>query len=96
MVDKDEYLIHVSRYIHLNPIALFNVSGTNIFNRLLQYRWSSLPNYLSGVASEIVDPMIVLSYFSNKNPTKDYKEFVASNIRLEVDPIIDHLKFEEI
>ena len=94
-VDKDEYLVHLSRYIHLNPVDLFSFLGKGIFNQLLQYPWFSLQSYLSGNANEIADPGFILKYFSNKNPTEDYKNFVAAQIRTKIDPIISHLAFNE-
>lgn len=94
-VDKDEYLIHLSRYIHLNPVDLFNVSGKGIIDQLLGYPWSSLPTYLSGIRNEIVDTEVILSYFSKKNPVEDYKNFVIANIKTKVDPTIDRLIFED-
>lgn len=40
-IESDEQLLHVSRYIHLNPVASFLVSDS----QLLMYPWSSLPEY---------------------------------------------------
>ena len=94
-VDKDEYLVHLSRYIHLNPVDLFSFLGKNIFKYLMTYKWSSLPAYLTGSSDEIVDPTPILSYFSSKNPIEDYKEFVEANIQSKTDLIIEHLAFEE-
>lgn len=93
-VDKDEYLTHLSRYIHLNPIDLFYLTK-NIFNQVSSYRWSSLPAYLLGKSNDIVTVEPILEYFSSKDPIGDYKEFVASQIKIKGDPIIEHLIFEE-
>lgn len=49
LVDKDNYLSILSRYIHLNPIQtrLFEkASPRDKSNYLRRYRWSSLPGYL--------------------------------------------------
>jgi REP element-mobilizing transposase RayT len=49
LVDKDNYLSILSRYIHLNPIRtrLFEkASPRDKTNYLRRYRWSSLPGYL--------------------------------------------------
>jgi REP element-mobilizing transposase RayT len=49
LVDKDNYLSVLSRYIHLNPIRtrLFEkASRRDKANYLRRYRWSSLPGYL--------------------------------------------------
>jgi hypothetical protein len=40
LVDQDEYLAQVARYIHLNPI------GAGVVEQPEQYRWSSHGHYL--------------------------------------------------
>ena len=94
-VDKDEYLIHLSRYIHLNPVDLFSFLGKGAIKQLLNYPWSSFQIYLSGNSNEIVSTDEVLGYFSKKNPVIDYSNFVISNIQLKTDPIISSLVFDE-
>ena len=94
-VERDEYLVHLSRYIHLNPLELFKFTGNEAIKWLLSYRWFSLPYYLSGISNEIVDPLFILNYFSKKNPSLDYKNFVLDNIQIEVNPLISHLTFEK-
>ena len=95
-VDKDEYLIHVSRYIHLNPVELFSFANKEfLIKQLLIYRWSSLRCFLTGKTTDIVDPLPILKYFSTKDSVKDYRDFVISNIHLEANPLIDHLVFDE-
>jgi len=50
LVDRDEYLSVLSRYIHLNPVRLKTLEKTDPkekFNLLRGYEWSSLPGYLS-------------------------------------------------
>lgn len=94
-VDKDEYLIHLSRYIHLNPISLLNLSNKEFaINQLLDYRWSSLPIFLLGKSTDIVDIAPILNYFSSKDSVEDYRDFVISNIQF-ADPTISHLVFDE-
>lgn len=93
-VDKDEYLIHVSRYIHLNPAKLFSPSK-NLVNNLITYRWSSFPYYLTPRKNEIVDTTVILNYFSKTNPAEDYKKFVISSIEAPIYPDTEYLVFEE-
>lgn len=70
-VDNNAQLLHLSRYIHLNPY----VSG--IVNKvdLLAYPWSSLPYYLAGT-KDIIEPSSILSQF--KNPP-GYRDFVLNH-----------------
>lgn len=94
-VEKDEYLVHLSRYIHLNPVDLFSYVGKEVVNQLLFYRWSSLSAYLTGNSNEIVEVETILGYFSRKNPVADYKSFVISNIQVKADPKISLFIFDE-
>lgn len=95
-VDKDEYLIHLSRYIHLNPVGLFNFTNRKMMtDYILSYRWSSLPIYLSSKSSEIVDPSPILGYFSKENPIADYKKFVIAQMENISNSVVDDLLFDE-
>lgn len=71
-IETEEQLVHLSRYIHLNPLVSFVVKE----NEFLSYPWSSLPNFLRGESSLVwMDP--VLGYFSSP---KSYEEFVLDQI----------------
>ena len=74
-VENDDQLIHLSRYIHLNPVVSSIVNETEILN----YKWSSYPAYLSlNEKNKIVlDINTILSYF--KSPKK-YQEFVMDQV----------------
>lgn len=75
MVDRDEYLIHLSRYIHTNPVKLTK--------KLPSYKWSSYPAYIGDTNDEITETKYVLPHFKRKNQTiedaqREYKLFVRS------------------
>lgn len=95
VVDKDEYLIHLSRYIHLNPVSLLQPVSRSKFDQLLRYRWTSMHNYLSGTASDMVDPSLILGYFAKNSPTADYRDFLAANLDMSADPVIEDMTFKE-
>jgi len=61
IINNDAYLIHISRYIHLNPLSFRN------------YEWSSLPYYLGKKQADWVNPGRILELFKDK---KDYVDFV--------------------
>ena len=73
LIESEEQLIHVSRYIHLNPSSSGVVSSKQA---VLSYPYSSIGEYLNPSKSSICEQSEVLSYFSPKN---DYKSFVLSN-----------------
>src|SRR3990167_1211806 len=43
-IENDQQFIHVSRYIHLNPVASFLIEAEN----LPSYEYSSYPEYING------------------------------------------------
>lgn len=65
-IEYDEQLIHLSRYIHLNPLVSYLVKD------LSSYEWSSYLEYINGDKG-ICAKEDILSFF--KTPAK-YKQFV--------------------
>lgn len=75
LVETEEQLAHLSRYIHINPLKS---SHSNLTPKLLRsYHWSSFPEYLGEIKSGICDKDIILNLF--KNP-KEYESFVLAKI----------------
>lgn len=68
-VDSDDQLIHLSRYIHLNPVTGFRVKVEELKN----YQWSSYPSYVGDSDINFVDKEPIMNFF--KKPVK-YEEFV--------------------
>jgi hypothetical protein len=82
LIEADNYLLEVSRYIHLNPIRVkaFKKKGAKEKrNALLGYKWSSLPGYLAlGKRKSFIKYEIVLAYMG-KDDCKGrlaYREFI--------------------
>ena len=59
-IETQSQLVHLSRYIHLNPLTSFIVDEKNF----LSYPWTSLNDYLKG-SSAFLNPKPVLSEFSS-------------------------------
>ena len=77
LVEKDEYLLHLSRYIHLNPSELTGPGPVN-------YPFSSYGYYLGEKNAPWIHPNLVLSYFENPDRLPflkgfTYKEFVEGS-----------------
>ena len=70
-VTTDEYLLYLTKYIHLNP--------TKLKVDITKYKWSSLNNYIDYSEWDFVEPEPILNYFSQINPKKDYLNFVLEN-----------------
>ena len=84
-IGTDEQFTHVSRYIHLNPLKLFDPLwkergyvedkvGAEKF--LKEYRWSSLADYLGRDAPfmSLIDKRPIMEYFENKG--EEYWKFL--------------------
>lgn len=69
-VETDEQLLHLSRYIHLNPYSAFIVK--DLIN-LENYPHSSLPEYLNPQISSHCNKEMVLGHFKNISA---YKKFI--------------------
>jgi putative transposase len=75
LVETEEQLVHLSRYIHLNPLKS---SHSNLTPKLLSsYHWSSFPEYLGKIKCGICDKDVIFSLFKN---SKDYESFVLAKI----------------
>ena len=68
-IETDNQLIHVSRYIHLNPVSSYLIEIEDLEN----YSWSSFRAYLNRKTLEFVDPDLVLSLFES---LAKYRQFV--------------------
>jgi putative transposase len=78
-ISSESQLLHVSRYIHLNPFAAGVVTSPE---ELASYPHSSFPEYLSDSYVETVSrPNLILHDFNSR---EDYKEFVLSRAPLQV------------
>lgn len=71
MVESDEQLLHLSRYIHRNPIKLLRPA-----QKLADYRFSSYRQYLGLINYKWMKVGEILNFFSKSNPRATYRYFV--------------------
>jgi putative transposase len=71
LCERDEYLLSLVRYIHLNPVR------ANLVKEPHDYPWSSHRDYLTG-KEDLVDTKRVLQCFSEKvfQAKRQYKDFI--------------------
>lgn len=67
LVDYDEQLLHLSRYIHLNPLVAYLVKD------LTNYEWSSYNEYIDNKKESICSKQGILAFFKS---SEEYKQFV--------------------
>ena len=78
-IDENNYLKHLSAYIHLNPHELKSWSG-----REHEYPWSSFRNYCGDVRlGDFINPSIVMDQFKS---TDEYAQFVKEIPRKDTLP----------
>lgn len=69
LIETDEYLLHLSRYIHLNPVK--------IISKIVNFRdFSSYPYYLGQRHASWVKPQEILGYFRSAQK-KDFKDILS-------------------
>lgn len=71
-VDRDMYLLHLTRYIHLNPLSLTGPGPVNV----RKYPYSSYPYYLRLKQASWLHPEDVLAYFRSAQ-RKDYRDILS-------------------
>ncbi|MEK7064171.1 MAG: transposase [Patescibacteria group bacterium] len=72
-VETEEQLVHLSRYIHLNPVSSFLTPRSG----LDKYLWSSYLEYLGLKNNGIVNSQSVISLFKS---IEEYRSFVNDHI----------------
>ena len=80
-VDRDEYLLHLSRYIHLNPVT------AGLVRRPEEWTFSSYRDYVGLRQGTLPMPDAVLAQFAS---WEAYREFVESYRDRDLE-IIGHL-----
>lgn len=71
LVETDEQLVHLSRYIHLNPYADRLIGSSDY------YPYSSYLNYVSFSPNKLINTNPILNLFKNN---EDYKQFVDDQV----------------
>lgn len=72
LIESEPYLLHLSRYIHHNPMKL-----DAPFMDFTAF--SSYPYFLGEKYASWVKPQEILAYFSRENPAFSYKNFIEDN-----------------
>ncbi len=102
-IERDEYLMHLSRYIHMNPIKLLNSSSQKKNKNTVQncktvesflenYKWSSYLDYIGRPSfPSLINKGIVSDYF---NTFDEYKKFALEHQSVG-DTLIEDFIIEE-
>jgi hypothetical protein len=93
IVDKDSYLIPLSRYVHLNPVR------SKVVERPEQYRWSSYPGYIGkGKEYKWVEYSWILSQFGSRRlrTKRKYREYTQEALKKKVESPLKSLHSQVI
>ncbi len=88
IVEKDNYLLPLSRYIHLNPFRAKMVETPE------QYKWSSYQSYIGKKKeNKWIEYSWVLSKFGNnkKKSQQKYKKYVEEGLRVKLKSPLNNL-----
>ena len=92
-ISTDEYILHLSRYIHLNALSIKSSNWksrgagdrSEAYQFLMKYKWHSLPFWIDNKPNLVnLHSKIVLNQFSSK---KSYTDFLLSWIDEDLDRI---------
>jgi len=90
LVEKESYLLELSRYVHLNPWRLKK------FEDPFKYRWSSLGSYVGATACpHWLTEKEVLSYFYSKGK-RGYRAFIAEGMKSGIKTPWDEVKGQAV
>ena len=102
LVDADEYLLELSRYLHLNPVRLKKYEETSLIDKgkvLESYAWSSLPGYIGlRKRDKFVAYGSVLGYMGGdtKKGKKRYRDFVIAGLSGGAKNVLEETRAEAI
>lgn len=83
-IETDNQLIHVSRYIHLNPYSSYIIKSKA---EILDYPYSSIKSYLNIKSETNLNTVEILSHFSIK---QTYKNFLMD--QADYQQTLNHIK----
>ncbi|HCC83531.1 TPA: hypothetical protein DEP96_01645 [Candidatus Uhrbacteria bacterium] len=89
-IDSEPHFLHITRYVHLNPIAHSRLPLSKMKFNLSNYRWSSYRHYIGLEKNLLIDNKMIMDCFENNS---DYENFVLSStdgdVELESKMLID-------
>ena len=93
LVDKDAYLLQLSRYVHLNPVK------AGIVDKPERHVWSSYPSFVGeGKKYEWLEYSWILEQFGpdEKKAQREYKRFVDAGLKDEQSSLFNNVQGQVI
>ena len=82
LIDKDVYLLQLSRYVHMNPVR------AKIVEEPEHYKWGSYPSYIGKEKEyEWVEYSWILSNYGNdrESAKKRYREYIEESLNTDIE-----------
>ena len=84
LIDSNDYLLHLSAYIHRNPREIKRWR-----NKEINYPWSSYQDYaILNRWKKLLEPTIIVDQFKNK---QEYKKFVQTSPSKEIENDVSNI-----
>lgn len=97
LIDADQYLLEVSRYVHLNPVRSRKTRQPSYRSKwtfLNTYRWSSMPGYIHARRrNNFVEYSMILDMVGGRSA---YKSFLLDGIKTELRNPFDDVQYQMI
>jgi REP element-mobilizing transposase RayT len=97
LVDADNYLLELSRYIHLNPVRAGRLRKCDYQERWLnlrRYQWCSLPGYINDKkVVEFVNYDMVLGMVNGR---RAYQRFVVDGLKEGIEDPFEDVQYQTI
>ncbi|KKS98228.1 MAG: hypothetical protein UV73_C0003G0170 [Candidatus Gottesmanbacteria bacterium GW2011_GWA2_43_14] len=68
-METEEQLLHVSRYIHLNPLTSYVLRNKE---DLINYQWNSFRDYVSASPRRFIKTNLISSFFNKNNSFEEF------------------------
>jgi REP element-mobilizing transposase RayT len=81
-VDREEYLVHLSRYIHLNPVE------AGLVKRPEDWEFSSYREYVGLRNGTLPAPDVVLAQFASAQAYRDFVESYVESDKKKIMPFV--------
>ncbi len=82
-IDSVQYLLHLSRYIHLNPVR------ASLVDKGEEWKFSSYQSYImQGASEDHIKTNVVLQEFNGRSDYKDFVESYQSSDKLFINSVL--------
>jgi len=97
LVDADNYLLELSRYVHLNPVRVGKLRRCDYHERwqyVKKYQWSSLVGYVNAKRTvDFVEYDVVLAMVGGR---RAYQRFLYDGVREGLEDIFEDVQYQTI